>query len=275
MPSRPWNQGQVIGAGVKPTGTCPRSTSLRIADAAMKAVAVLFAVASLGACSAGSVTLTCAGLGLDPVTSPDQRFQLPGFSVLPPTGPHWCAKSDSSIVVFSKNLFGGRALQSMPPQEEVAHTFVATAYVAAVDGPRPGDAAALQTFIERWVGYGRPGDMQSGIWRISNKPKTGAESSRFTVVRFEAVEDTSLGATCVRYSADSEERGNPQAHGSIFVIEEGENYACLHPSSPDQLIMIGYSERYIKDRRPGPSLVQTLKPELESFMRGIRFDPAG
>jgi hypothetical protein len=38
--------------------------------------------------------------------------------------------------------------------------------------------------------------------------------------------------------------------------------------------VLEYSERYIKDRRPGPRFIDTLKAEIEPFLRGIRFAAA-
>jgi hypothetical protein len=194
--------------------------------------------------------------------------------MLPPAGPHWClAARDESGVVYGKNAFGGRALQAAPGLEEQAHTFVAVAYVAAVDGPRPADVEALRTFVEAWLRNGGLSQMQTaGKVVMSAKPAAG---TRFTTVQASVVVDSSLGAPCVRSSSVTEERDNPRARGGVFVLEEPDNYVCLHPTSPEELIVLGYSERYIKGRHPGPRFVETLRSELEPFMRGIRFDPAG
>lgn len=240
---------------------------------------LLAAAFGLAACGTGPFTVTCADRGLAAVTDPDQRVQLRGFSVLPPAGPHWCVSAfgrPDTGVAFARNQFGGRTLQAPPSVEENAHTLAAVAYAAEVDGPRPANAEALKTFVEQWQ---RSGGMSlpqpSGTLRISDKPLTDPEAARFTTIRSAVVIDSSLGAVCVRYSSISEERDNPRADGGIFVIDAPESYVCLHPTSSRDVIVVEYSERYIKGRRYGPSFAESLKPEIEPFLRGIRFDPAG
>lgn len=246
----------------------------------VKAAVPLAAALVLFACGAptGPFTVSCADRGLADVTDSSRRVELRGFSVLPPAGPHWCVSiygEPGSGIGFARNQFGGRTLQAIPSLEENAHTFAAVAAAAEVDGPRPADAAALLAFVEQWQKNG--GLMQpqpSGKLRISTKPATDPEGMRFTTIQSDAVVDASLGATCVRYSSIAEERDNPRAEGGIFVIDAPESYACLHPTSPKELIVLEYSERYIKDRRPGPRFIDTLKAEIEPFLRGIRFAAA-
>lgn len=218
----------------------------------------------------------CSDAGLAPLTNSGQRIRLRGFSVMPPTGPHWCVGASDTVVVFIRNQFDDRKFQTPPSEEEILHTFMAMAYFAEVDGPRPSDGPALRAFVEQWLRNGGFSRRQSsGKTKISTKPAMDPAAARFSVVQSMVVVDTSLGATCVRYSSVTEERDDPQAQGSMHVFLEPENYACLHPKSPNELIMIGYSERYGTNRRPGPTLIRSLRPELEPFLRDIRFDAPG
>jgi hypothetical protein len=236
---------------------------------------LLAATLGLAACGNPSVSVGCADIGFATVSDPSERVELRGFSVLPPTGPHWClAARGETGVAYGKNAFGGRILQAVPSLEEQIHTFVAMAYVAEVDGPRPADAEALRAFVETWLRSGGLSQVQdpSGTTVMSDKP---VAATRFTVVQASVAVDSSLGASCVRASSLVEERDNPRARGAVLILEEPDNYVCLHPTSPRELIVFGYSERYIKGRHPGPRFVETLKPEVEPFIGGIRFDAAG
>jgi hypothetical protein len=227
----------------------------------------------LAGCSTFPRAVTCGDIGAFAVNNPAEPIRLRNFSLIPPNGPHWCYDLLEGFgVVFYKNLYGGRILEAAPSVEERAHTFVAFAYVAHLDGESISNETDLASFVETWLQNGMPEAVISqGMATLSSRPCAGTDCTRLAVIQSNVTVDRSHEATCVRYGGVFEQVNNPRAPGDILVLEVAGSYACLHPYWTNKIVMIEYSERFIKERRPGPSLSRALERELEPYVSGVRF----
>ena len=194
--------------------------------------------------------IDCAGLGMQLVAGPPERIHLRGFSLLTPAGGKWCKRepnlSNTDIILYKVTEYGRTELTA----EERARSFYLRAMLVD-DLPK-----AATTNIDTLLTY-------------SSKPPN--DDARHTFLRSEVTREDLPGFQCVRYSISNIERENPILPG-LELIMETVGYLCLNPGSANTVIDVGYSERYIKDRRPGPSLMTELAPEIEPALQSLRIE---
>jgi hypothetical protein len=198
-------------------------------------------------------TLNCGGF--TPVPNPSGRIELAslGVSIVPPQADRWCmSPMNSNVFSFGTHPLMGKYLETAPSHAEMAHTFG----ILVMSGPPPKDAKLntpeeLAAFAQRTI--------------------TG-ESGRFRTLQSKAVQDSSLGADCIRFDSIVEERDNPRAPGVVLQVVNRDNYLCRHPyARSPMLVMWGASERYIQGTVSPPSLLDTLKVEWEPSVRSVEF----
>jgi hypothetical protein len=187
----------------------------------------------------------CAGPALTPVRDPAQRFEGPGFSVQAPPGGAWYVVPPApGRIHFTKKV--GAA--SVP-------TVYAAAWVSDVEA-RPARAEDLVAFKKRTL------------------EEVRRREADYVIVLRELKVDRALGAECVSWEQEEEQRNhpNPALRQSVLVtITRGVD--CLHPLDPRRIVSIGYSERRV---RGTPSLLgpgQPLEEEGGAFVRSVRFSP--
>ena len=86
--------------------------------------------------------------------------------------------------------------------------------------------------------------------------------------------DRALGAACVSWEQEEEQRNHPNpALRQYVLVTITRGVDCLHPLDPRRIVSIGYSERRV---RGTPSLLgpgQPLEEEGGAFVRSVRFSP--
>ncbi|MGZ9125690.1 MAG: hypothetical protein ACXW48_21885, partial [Candidatus Binatia bacterium] len=86
--------------------------------------------------------------------------------------------------------------------------------------------------------------------------------------------DGSFGASCVRFDAKVEARGMHQAPpGFVMILNFSNNLICAHPqpgSSKRGLIWISFVETYQEGTQ---SAADTVRREVEPFLRSLKFIP--
>jgi hypothetical protein len=201
-------------------------------------------------------TLTCGSFRRAPVvgTTGPVTLRSAGIVVLPPRGEHWCfAEVDATGVTFTKSLLLGKRLETRPETWELLHTLVASVAIDRVDPPRIADTDRLRAYADQTIAQ-------------AMAEATKAYPHRTLDLRISL--DRSLGIDCVRVDHTQEQRGNPNLPGGVLTQVTRSNY-CRHPDAPEIVVVIGFSERYIKDRhRP---VLDDLSDEVTAFAKGVRF----
>ena len=100
---------------------------------------------------------------------------------------------------------------------------------------------------------------------IKQAHQAGIDPARQKVLENDGILDESVARYCVRYHVKAEDRGAPGAeHSPLSMVNYG--ITCLHPTIPQLLLDVGYSER----GRPG-ELDAELRAEGDSVVRSLSF----
>ncbi|MEX0852081.1 MAG: hypothetical protein WD036_02190 [Bauldia sp.] len=215
----------------------------------------LFAFATAqfaGAASPGEKS-DCTTFGMHLVAGPPERIHLRGFSLLTPGGGKWCTRGpnmqNTEIFLYKATVYGRTAAEVTA--EEKAQSFYLRARLMGVP-------ESVTVNIE-------------ALLRFTKSLRDQYHVGRFTLMSFDAVRNDLPGFQCVRRGLSQLELENPIYPGLDLIIE-AVDYLCLNPGSANTVIEVEYSERYIEDRRPGPSLMMELAPELEPVLQSLRVE---
>ena len=171
-----------------------------------------------------------------PITDATRAYVLEGYSVLPPPGKNWFEMGrDKQQVLFGKKI------------DSRTHSFAATAASGLI-----GEKFATREQFQEYVNKMRAADFGS---------------DRYKTIEFRSDFDPAFPAWCVRYLSKTQDRAAPYSIGRVLLVEHT-GVTCLHPTIPDLVVDIGYSER----GRPA-EISMELRMEGESFMRSLKFSP--
>lgn len=170
-----------------------------------------------------------------PITGIPKAYEQEGYSVLPPPGKNWFEMGrDKQQVLFGKKI------------ESRTHSFAATAASGLID-----EKFATREQFQEYVNKMRAADFGS---------------DRFKILEFSSDFDPAFPAWCVRYRAKTRDRAAPNAIGRVLLLEHI-GVTCLHPTIPDMVVDVGYSER-----GRAAEISPDLRGEGESFMRSLTFE---
>ena len=182
---------------------------------------------------------TSAQLKAEPITSPDTIYKLEGYSVHAPIGDDW-------FLIFQDNQSVGFGKRKISP----THAFTATATSTRTN-------KKIKTLAEI-VAYVKKGNAAS------------IDPQRETVLKNDAVTDEEAPAPlCAGYRLKTEDRGVPGTHSTLFNLSYG--VVCVHPTVPNLLVDVGYSERGTEDELNS----KVLQDEGVDFVNGLKFRSTG
>lgn len=197
----------------------------------------------------GALTISCVTAPkrpiLIPVTSPIQRIEFQGFSLLPPNGENW-------FLAFSlPEEFGGQRVPYIAvflkklPDEEDGRIIAATVTSEKIK----------QTFRtpEEYLNF------------IKNALGKSIEKIGYKLIKSRVSLDATPGPYCVRYDISYKVLGVPQFHTSAVILET-RGLRCLHPDFPRVLIDISYKQQYRQEESPF-----ALESEGDGFLKGLIF----
>ena len=212
-----------------------------------------------------ALTAGCAGIGY-PRAGPEcsdfsaqalpeaaPRLDFADFSVLPPQGPHWCVANldQRRGSAFAKNWFGGRVLQAAPSLGEIRNTMIAEVAFQTSPG-RVESHQDLERIAQGWFA-----DYQSSV-----------PLARFITKTLEP-DNGQDGGLCARTNYRIEGPISQQWTNEIFTLQ-GQGVLCKHPSRP-VIVLILWTERFLRDSPPSQSLMQRYRNEVEPFLHGLQF----
>ena len=169
--------------------------------------------------------------------------EFDGFSILPPKGDGWTMDTSSKRVgipvAFAKTLDNAPAV----------HQVFAMVSVRDVELRSASREDLVRNLTEHLLReWGPP---------------------RYSIVSFQASEDTWLGADCVRYSVTAEDRGVPVLPGTPFTFSV-RGFRCVHPHllllQPRRVLDVVYSQRFLQGH-----WIAALDSEVEPFLDSLVF----
>ena len=210
---------------------------MRVVDFAKLAVLCLLAACTSSLSSRGfdpPRMITCDDIDLlngtrriDPdhigLPAAGSRYQLAGFTMLPPTGGGWCLSTKrseplgprSARITFVKNNYQGETLSSAPDDRRRWHTFLV--YGVQIGRHTPWDMASLQD-IER----------------------TSVKSPSLILVSAQVLPLQRFGTECVW----SERLFRYPWQVNLSMLEHG--YSCIHPHNRNYVVRMIVSERNVE-----------------------------
>jgi hypothetical protein len=214
------------------------------------------------------ITVDCHTLQTSAVINPEQRIEIPaqGFSLLPPQGDRWCYRllTSAGITFFKIPKIEG-AFESPPSLEEVVTLRMFSAIAMSLKGLRDFGTPSenpdeLKTLVNQLISEYLFAQIFAGL----RTPK-----HRFRLLESNVVVKSYSGASCVRFDARVEERGNFQAPNLVFLLNLASNVVCQHPVAPEiGLIWVGFVERHPEEDQP---TADTLKGEYEPYVQSLHF----
>ena len=175
--------------------------------------------------------LDCKKMQSSAVTNVERRVEIAaqGFSVLPPQGEGWCQRLTASQgVSFYKVATYRRGFE--PPRSSAA---------IAVMHMYSAVAMALKGFKDHGANAQSPGEVQAAVdfmlhEHLFAQILMGVITSEhnFRLVESKIVAYSDSGASCARFQATIEERGNTQGAALVFILNLSRNIVCRHPTAP-------------------------------------------
>lgn len=168
------------------------------------------------------------------MTNPYAIYELQGVTIGAPQGNNWFVMSeDRQAVLLGKKI------------DSPTHAFGATAVSRGIADK-----------------FDSPEEFREFVKKLH---ATELDADRHTLLENDAVIDASVAPYCARYHLKTEDRRAPGASGlPLIMVSYG--VACMHPTVPQLLINVGYSER----GKPA-ELDPELRAEGDSVVRSLKF----
>jgi hypothetical protein len=156
-----------------------------------------------------------------------------------------------------------------PTRESQAHTFVVTGMAYAIDEADLGRFPTLAELVQAWTQQTRAARSRGGdvvYIDFTRQPE-------FTYVSSSVSADDSIGADCVRYESEFEERGNRNVPRGWVLAIRLYGIACRHPEAHDVLIDLSFSERARQGApNPDPDAWGALLAGAQTTLSSLQFE---
>lgn len=186
---------------------------------------------------------------------PNERIELPGFSVSTPRGENWIEgprlpDPDPNDHGMQARLHFVKVLPQYP--EFGPHTvFAQVGTVFLSEWDRRLASAGVREFMRFRMKYAMASD------KVSVTPRQHLMSQQAKL-------DQSIGYTCYKYDAVLEDRGVKGFPNVAFVIDF-HSYECIDPSLR-MIVSLYYSQRVHPEAKPAD-----LRREGEQFLKSLKF----
>ena len=227
-----------------------------------------------GAAVFTAIPLNCSMLDSAPITNLDKRIEVsaPGFSVLPPQGDNWCAKSlRGEGFLFLKAPVSGSIFGQAPSPDQLFQfsltvmRFTGLAVGLPDFGFKTESPEQLKVAVDQMISMHIFSQFVGGL---------SSAERHYELLESHSAIDRSLGVSCVRFNAKVEERGLYKAPpGIVVVLNFMNNLICAHPkpvSSTNRLIWISFVETHREGEQP---TADAVKQEVEPFLQSLQFVP--
>jgi hypothetical protein len=183
----------------------------------------------LKTCAMALLLTACATPPPEPVAVA-RRLAFSGYSIVPPLGTGWVRRDPPGTDAGFEHA-------GIAPGSRVLLV------AAARKAPRRYDT--VKDFLDDMI----------------TRQESEAQPRRFHVLQEGTALAPEIGKYCVRTVASAEDRAGPDR-----PVLDAVSLVCLHPTAPDWMITVGYSERH-----PHGAASPDLDNEGERFVNSLRF----
>jgi hypothetical protein len=178
------------------------------------------------------------------ITDSNARLEAMGFSILPPSGPHWYLYiRGAAWIAFAK-----RDPEHYKQASDRTHTFAVTALIVSAAN------ADIKTM--------------EGLTQVLDNAIGRTDPSRFKIVSRRLDPYREQETDCVRFEMVNEEWNNPHAPGVLFQTSTA-GKMCRNPVAPEYVAMAIWSERLPKGHES--MLDARLREEVNHSLESLAF----
>jgi hypothetical protein len=205
----------------------------------------------------------------EPVTDETERFTRFGYSVLPPSSGYWCSFTPTPRLLTFHALKLDADATRRPTREFMAHTFLVMGGTYTIQEADLERFPTLEEFVQAWTEQTRGSFTPTrDEMYVDFNPTRG-----FTYVSSSVSVDASMGADCVRYESEFEERGNENVPRSWVLSFRTTGVTCRHPDASNLLVDIVFSERMRKGApNPDPGAWEALLLGVQATFNSLRLE---
>jgi len=198
----------------------------------------------------------CVSINFEPVTHPDQRIQLGGFSFLPPNGGNWEMTTDP-IEVNGTWENWGRGTVKMK------------AFKKSIVGPnqKPDEAEILKASIIKYEFAIMKFDHDDDLMDVFQEGIKAMDKQGFKLMELSGSHEKLKGMNCVRKKGKAEggrKLSNSEASATIYYFQR---YMCVHPRQSNHLIELAVSQEVLKRQTP-----TDVQYEFDQFLNSLQVD---
>ena len=207
-----------------------------------------------------SIAISQAQTRQDPVA----RIELPGFSILPPTGLNWSRYSEPN-----RNIFLFSKLKYADQGREKVHSFVLLAHWLHLELPNEAyedERQLLDSLRESLRAEIRPEWLRSLEAFIDTEKYTVIEPTGQDTSR--PVQRMGIKHRCIRYRMQHLDEDRSSSPPQAVLTIESRGKRCLHPFYPGHVINISYSQRSRKGEWD-----DAFDSEADRFLQSLEIEP--
>ena len=198
----------------------------------------------------------CVSINFEPVTQPDQRIQLGGFSFLPPNGENWEMTTDPFEVNVTWENWGRGTVKMK-------------AFKKSIVGPnqKPDEAEILKAGINKYELGIMKFDHDDDLMDFFQEGIKAGDRQGLKFLESSLSHEKFNGMNCVRHKGKAEggrKLSNSEASATIYYFQR---YMCVHPRHSNHLIELGASQEVLKGQTP-----TNVQYEFDQFLNSLQVD---
>jgi len=196
----------------------------------------------------------CVSINFEPVTQPDQRIQLGGFSFLPPNGENWQVTTDPLELNMTWENWGRGTVKMK-------------AFKKSIVGPtqKPDEAEILKAKITK-IEFGiMKFDHDEDLMEVSQEGIKTMDKQGFKILESSSFHEKFKGMNCVRWKVKAEGGRKLSNSEASAVIHYFQGYVCVHPRHSNHLIELGASQEVLKGQIP-----TDVQYEFDQFLNSLQ-----
>jgi len=217
----------------------------------------------------------CASTSLEPVTQPDKRIQLGGFSFLPPKGENWGIITNPNELNLNWETSGSEYRKWLKLTNELKLTWETwgrgtvkwKAFKKSLMGPtqKPGEAEVWKAQIIKYEFAIMKFDQNDNLMELAQEGYISLDQKGIGLLESNFSIETIKEMNCVRSKGKAEggrEISNSKALATTIYMQ---GFICVDPRNPNHLIELRANQSVVKGQTP-----TDIQNELELFFNSLK-----
>lgn len=196
----------------------------------------------------------CASISFGPVTHPEQRIQLGGFSFLPPNGEDWEMSTDPIEGNMTWENWGRGTVKMK-------------AFKKSIVGPnqKPDEAEILKASINKYEFAIMKFDHDDDLMELAKSSLKTMDKRGLKLLESSFSHEKIQGMNCVRRKGKTEGGRKSSNSEASAVINSFQGYLCVHPRQSNHLIELGAGQTVLKGQTP-----IDVQNEFDHFLNSLQ-----